>query len=534
MNKSLFSLVLILILMSLNNAYCQSLSTSQRRTINETLLKLMKDYEKSSRFNSNNTGIDETYISQFNGLFDKNASLYNDILPSNKVSDPVSIREYVEIFRKYYPNGVMVKLHNLLFDTPLNNTPNNYKVNVSALKEIYAYTLTNVKYTDTIPLIFSISFKISENNIADMKILNITGDPRGRFLKFRVFKILTLKPVEDVEIKIDSKSTKTNDRGSASIENIDPAKTHILSISKEPYKKIVYTNLNIDKFIEGNTNKNHQRMKYDYYDPNEFIYFLNTLNFTLTPLISVSIPGLKTIRSEGQNKNLEIYNMKEKGSLSPRLGVQLGVTLFRTHNIDFLLKAGIDKNFIRSSYSFDSCLNKVMVSDFHGPYTRTILMYDQEQKITMNFTEFPILISINCRRFKKFEIGAEFGIRFSYLSKSSCSIKSGYSTRDPFQKSDTVLTKDYHSFVPASRFFAFQFDLRISREIYPSLYLYASPTLFLYKNALIDNNGTQDILTPDKNINNILLTYKRSKLQYVALEFGLRYNFNSINLRKKQ
>jgi hypothetical protein len=353
-------------------------------------------------------------------------------------------------------------------------------------------------------------------------------------LKFRVFKFLTLKPVKDAEIQIDSKLSRTNNQGIASIENIDPAKTHTLSISREPYKKIVYSHLDIDKFIEGNNNKNHQRLKYDYYDPNEFIYFMNTLNFTLTPIISFNIPGLKTILSEGQNSNLKISNMKETGSFSSRFGVRFGVTVFRTPTADFSLNAGIEKNYIRASFSFDSCHINTPESDEHGSYSRSINLYDQQQKITLNFTEFPILISVNFKRFKNFDIGADFGIRLSNLKKSSCSIKSGYLISDPSPQPETILTEDYYNFVPESKFFTYQFGLRIGREIGHSLSIYASPTLFMYNKDLMNNKEANNILTTDDKINNILFTYTRNKLQYIAIEFGLKYNFNSINLRKKQ
>lgn len=527
-------ITVVFLIISTTQSYSQSLSSTQHLIINKALLELLNDYESYSRFTSNNKGIDENYISQFNNLFNKNASLYIDILPSNKVSDTAGLSEYIEIFRKFYSNGIGVKLHNILFETPSKTTNGSYRINVELSKEIYGYTKTNVNYSDAIPLIFTISFNISGNNVTDMKILDISGYPRGRFLKFRVFKFFTMKPVEDAEIRIDSKFSKTNSQGIANIENIDPAKTYTLSITKEPYRKIVYSHLDIDKFIEGNNSKNHQRMKYDYYDPNEFIYFIKTINFTLTPFISFNIPGMRTIMSKDQNEDLTIFDLKDKAGFSPRFGARLGVTLFRTSTMDFSLNAGIEKNFIRASFSFDSCLTETSKTDVHGQYTRFINFYDQQQKITLNFTEFPILLSVNFKSFKNYDIGADFGIRLSNLRKSSCSIKSGIATTDPFQQSDTVLTRDYHNIISESKFFAYQFGINISRRIGPSLRIYASPTLFLYNKDLMKNKVAEDILRPDGEINNILYTYKRNTLHYIALEFGLRYNFNSINLRKKQ
>jgi hypothetical protein len=534
MNRISSALVLILLILLCNNSYSQFLTGPQRRTVNEALLELINDYENYSRFTSSNTGINETYVNLFTNLFEKNALLYNDILPSNKVSDPTGIAEYIDIFRKYYPNGIGVKLHNLLFDAPLNIANNNYRINAALTKEIYGYTWTNINYTDTIPLIFTIGFQMSGNTISDMKILRISGDTRGRFMKFRVFKVITFKPVEDAEIRIDSKLSRTNSLGIASIENIDPGKTHTLTISKEPYRNIVYSNLDIDKYIEANNNNNHQRMKYGYYDPNEFIYFMNTINFIFTPILSFNIPGIKTISSEGQNSDIKLYNMKEKGSFSPRFGARIGVYLFRTPGLDLSLNAGVEKNYIRASYSFDSCHTEIMIQDGNGLYSRSIDLYDHQQKITLNFTEFPFLISVNFKRFKNFDVGADFGIRLSYLKKSNCKMKSGYSTSDLFQQSDTVIAKEYHDFVSDKKSFAYQIGLNICREIYPSLKVYASPMLFLYNNDLISNQTTKPIISSDGEINNILFTYKKSSLQYVALEFGLMYNFSSIKRKNKQ
>jgi hypothetical protein len=105
---------------------------------------------------------------------------------------------------------------------------------------------------------------------------------------------------------------------------------------------------------------------------------------------------------------------------------------------------------------------------------------------------------------------------------------------DPSPQPETILTEDYYNFVPESKFFTYQFGLRIGREIGHSLSIYASPTLFMYNKDLMNNKEANNILTTDDKINNILFTYTRNKLQYIAIEFGLKYNFNSINLRKKQ
>ena len=116
-------------------------------------------------------------------------------------------------------------------------------------------------------------------------------------MKLRVLKFLTLKPIENSLIKIDSRIIRTDFRGIARIDDIDPLKKHNLIISHDSYRPIVYSKIDIDEFIEGNTDRYHHKLKLRYYDQNESIFIMNTLNFTLTPLISFGVPGLKTIVS---------------------------------------------------------------------------------------------------------------------------------------------------------------------------------------------------------------------------------------------
>ena len=120
MSRIMLAIVLILVLSSSTKMYGQFLNGSQRRIINESLLELMNDYEKYSRFTSSNSTINDNYIESFKGLFKKNASLYIDILPSNRISDTADLTEYINLFRKYYSQGIGIKLHDILFDSPVN------------------------------------------------------------------------------------------------------------------------------------------------------------------------------------------------------------------------------------------------------------------------------------------------------------------------------------------------------------------------------------------------------------------------------
>jgi len=388
---------LLLLLLAANRLQCQSLNSRQLRNINEELLELINDYESYSRFTVDNKRINENYISLFTDLFESTALLYNDILPSNKVSDPVNVSQYVSIFNNYYPNGVGIKLHNILFDTPFHIENNRYKVNAELSKEIYGYTNTNVYYRDTIPLILTLGFSISGDVVSDIKILGISGEPRGRFLKFRVLKFITLKPLDDAQIRIDSKRVHTNSQGIARIDDIEPGKKHSLTISSDSYKSIAFRNIDVDKFIEENTEKNHHKLKLPYYDQNEYIFLVNTLNFTLSPIVSFGMPGLKTIVSEGQSNGLEFENLRERGNISPRFGIRLGIFLFKTSPIDFSLNTGIEKNYIRATYTFDTC----RITNYPDHLSEVIDLYNYKQKITLSFTDFPILFSLDYKKIKR-------------------------------------------------------------------------------------------------------------------------------------
>jgi len=97
MNRSSIILLSIYLFLPINRSLSQSLDGAQIRRVNQALLEVINDYESYSRFTSDNKRINESYISSFSGLFDDNASLYNDIVPSNKVSEPVSIAIYKHI-----------------------------------------------------------------------------------------------------------------------------------------------------------------------------------------------------------------------------------------------------------------------------------------------------------------------------------------------------------------------------------------------------------------------------------------------------
>jgi len=526
MTRSSIILLSIYLFLPINRSLSQPLDGAQIRRVNQALLEVINDYESYSRFTSDNKRINESYISSFSGLFDDNASLYNDIVPSNKVSEPVSISQYISIFNKYYPSGVGIRLHNILFDAPSYLGNGKYEVNAELSKEIYGYTGTNVSYRDTIPLVLKLGFSISGNEISDIKILGISGERKGRFLKLRVLKFLTLKPIENSLIKIDSRIIRTDFRGIARIDDIDPLKKHNLIISHDSYRPIVYSKIDIDEFIEGNTDRYHHKLKLRYYDQNESIFIMNTLNFTLTPLISFGVPGLKTIVSEGCSSELKFEGLRECGNLSPRFGIRFGIIMLKTRSVDLSLNTGIEKNYIRASYKFDTCriANLPLVIED---------LYNFKQKLTLNFTYLPLLISLDYKKFKDFEINAISGIRFSRLNKSSCSVKSGYAVNGLYEDVD-ALTADYYNFHSENKFMTYQLGVTISKEIFPSLKIYAGPTIFLYnKNWLENEISSDEILSSDKKLNNILNTYTKSKIQNMTMEFGIKYNFNSINLKKQ-
>lgn len=79
---------------------------------------------------------------------------------------------------------------------------------------------------------------------------------------------------------------------------------------------------------------------------------------------------------------------------------------------------------------------------------------------------------------------------------------------------------------------SYQFGITLSRQIKPSLKIYAGPVLLFYQKELLNNeNPSNRILSQTGSFNNILYTYNESKLKYISLEFGLKYSFSSINFK---
>lgn len=544
MKNAAFRILIVFLNFIFLGLNAQTLNNQQRREINEAVLSFIDDYGKYSTFTLNYNGISDNYVNSFLSLFAEDAFIYNDITPSNKVSDEVKPTDYVELFKDYYFNGIGIKLRDILFETPTILSDEKYTMVIDLLKEGYGFSKTNVYYRDTIPLTLTIGFDYDTTGVRNLKIENIQGPPMGRFVKFRILKMITHKPLENARVALDSDIERTDNEGLAFFSNIDPNQTHSLRISFDDYKPIVKSNLKIDRLIEENSDRFHRRLKLDYYDPNEIIFQLSPFNFSVTALFSFALPGFKTITSLYQNEDLEFDNLRIRSSASPRLGLLAGMTAFRYGPVNVSVKAGVEKSFISGAYLFDNYhLEYPDVDDNSDYYTRMIDLYDHKQRITLRMTEFPILISVIYKGLFDLDVGGTFGIRFSTLNKSSCLIKSGYSISGEYPQYDTVYTADYHDFkdikirersiFPSERkFFGYQIGLTFGKEIMPSVRAFAGPTVILYNKEFKSNTSVSDILTSDEEVNNILDTYKVSRMKYISLEFGLVYNFNTINLNK--
>lgn len=523
----------VLLVFSTNLINCQDLSGPQKRMINEALLELISKYENYSRFTSDNRTFNAEYEDGFIGLFEKNAPVYLDILPSNKVSDVVSINDYISIFKKHYGKGVGVNVRNILLGKPVHSDGGNYTADIELIKEIYGFTKTNVNYSDAVSLVITAGFRLAGNKIDDVRILKISGDRIGRFLKFQIRKFPTNRPVKNAEIRIDSKRTYTDSDGKAVIKDINPERKQTLIISHELYPQIVKSDLDIDQYIENNTVDDQKKLKQDYFDQNEFIYSLNTLNFHVSPVMGISLPGTKTIVSEGPEKIPGMGNLEQRAAISPRVGIRAGISLWRTGGTDISVAMGIEESFIRSAFLFDTCIvNSFAGIPVNGETYNQITLYDHTQRITLSLTEIPLLVSFSQKINKNYEIGANMGVRFSFVNSSRCRVESGLSASSATSSIDTLITDKQKNFVTKSKFMSYQFGITLSRQIKPSLKIYAGPVLLFYQKELLNNeNPSNRILSQTGSFNNILYTYNESKLKYISLEFGLKYSFSSINFK---
>lgn len=129
----------------------QTLSGKQRRLINEAVLGFLDQYGNYSTFSYDNAGISDSYTAGFISLFNDDSFIYNDIIPSNKISDSIRPTDYSELVRRYYASGIGVRLNDILFDTPWMSSDSSYLMDVELSKEIFGFSKTNVYYRDTIP-----------------------------------------------------------------------------------------------------------------------------------------------------------------------------------------------------------------------------------------------------------------------------------------------------------------------------------------------------------------------------------------------
>ena len=522
----------------------QTLSGKQRRLINEAVLGFLDQYGNYSTFSYDNAGISDSYTAGFISLFNDDSFIYNDIIPSNKISDSIRPTDYSELVRRYYASGIGVRLNDILFDTPWMSSGSSYLMDVELSKEIFGFSKTNVYYRDTIPLSLTIGFVFDGSKVKDLKILKISGSPLGRFIKFRVLEMFTLKPIVNARVSLDGKYQYSDYEGIASFTDIKPDRRLALSITYDDYRPIIRSEINIDRFLEENTDGFHRKLKLDYYDPNEVIYSMSPFSFSLTPLVSFAMPGFKTITARDQNDALDFDNYRVRSGLSPRIGLLAGMKIFRYETVNLSLKAGIEQSFISGTFLFDNYHREHPdIDDNDDSYTRMIDLNDHKQRITLSMTEFPILLSVSYNGFTEFDLMGTVGIRFSSLSKSSNTIRSEFSVSGKYPQFDTVYTMNYHDFktinikerstFPSGRkFYGVQFGIAVSREIIPSVRAYLGPTVILYNKEYFANSSVVDVLTPDEKVNNILYTYRSSKMKYISLELGLIYNFNAINLNK--
>ena len=109
--RRLIVLLLTAMLLITYNASPQGLTEEQKKALMPKIQKILKDYEKYSQFSTDGMLIDQSYISQFTGLFAPamKQKIYND-LALNKGSFVDNPFEYINFVKEFYPQGLDVKL----------------------------------------------------------------------------------------------------------------------------------------------------------------------------------------------------------------------------------------------------------------------------------------------------------------------------------------------------------------------------------------------------------------------------------------
>ena len=95
------------------------------------------------------------------------------MLPVNQTYNFISIDEYIDHIKKFYPHGFGFKLENIQLGIPEKKEDSTYFMFVDLLKNISGTTYTNTSEKGELQLRMNLRFSYRNDKLVDMKILDI-------------------------------------------------------------------------------------------------------------------------------------------------------------------------------------------------------------------------------------------------------------------------------------------------------------------------------------------------------------------------
>ena len=171
--------IILLILFFSANAQAQLLANdSLSRIVNVRALSLISNYEKAIRFTN------QKDTAQFYKLFHtKNASLFNDVMPDNNLSEKVSINKYLKLMRRYYADTSFKSIQVSPYEIGpvIVERSNIAYLSILATKKVNSVTRSGLVYIDTFKVRFDIVVDLDSNVYEIQTIESI--ERRGDYLQ---------------------------------------------------------------------------------------------------------------------------------------------------------------------------------------------------------------------------------------------------------------------------------------------------------------------------------------------------------------
>jgi len=187
MNTTKKHIALILsLLLAIIKLSAQNLSTEEVQLVHSQVNTFLFEYQKYATFSEDNISLSENYISQFKTFFQSNqTTINNNLIPLDEPEvsnypEQLTVESYIDVFRKYYPNGSTVEISQVDASEQVTNLQSNiYVIIVKA----------NIKFVG----LFKGS-KVHESNRALYFKIEFTRYDKATFEYFKISALQSTEP----------------------------------------------------------------------------------------------------------------------------------------------------------------------------------------------------------------------------------------------------------------------------------------------------------------------------------------------------